>query len=241
MKCPQCGDNAAGKFCSNCGASLSKTSCAKCGAALSGGAKFCHACGAAAGAAGAPLASPGGIPWVLVGAVVVVAIVVLAVTQLAPGGSPPPAAAAPSTAGPLDLSQISPKDAADRLFNRVMQANESGRRDTAVFFAPMALQAYGMLDTRDLDARFHMGLVELVADNPAGAEAQADTIAQEAPTHLFAAMLRADAARARGDTAAARAAEALFLRNFDAELALQRTEYGHHGTWLSTYRNNIRQ
>jgi hypothetical protein len=86
-----------------------------------------------------------------------------------------------------------------------------------------------------------MGLIQLVAGNPAGADAQADSIAQEVPTHLFAAMLRADAARARGDSAAARVAEETYLRNFDAEIALARQEYGHHGPWLSTYRDRIRR
>lgn len=239
MKCPACGAQASGKFCSSCGASLSKSGCARCGAPLSPGAKFCHACGAASTPAGAT--PGGGIPWILVGGVVVVLVVVLAVTQLLPAGAPPGSApqAPAGMSGPLDLTQMSPKDAADRLFNRVMTASEAGLQDSAQFFAPMALQAYGMLETRDVDSRFHMGLIELVAGNPDGADAQADSIAAEVPTHLFAAMLRADAARARGDSAAARQAEATYLRNYDAELALQRTEYGHHGPWLATYRDRI--
>jgi hypothetical protein len=141
----------------------------------------------------------------------------------------------------VDLSQLTPRDAADRLFNRVMQANEMGIRDTAVMFATMAVQAYGMLDAIDDDARFHLGLIQLVAGNPDAALAQADTIAANTPTHLFAAMLRADAARAAGDSAAARRAEDTYLQNFDAELAAARPGYEHHRTWLTTYRNNIRR
>lgn len=240
MKCPNCGTDASGKFCSNCGASLKSSACSKCGAPLSAGAKFCHACGTPA-APSAAVAARSGVPWFLVGAVVVVAIVVLAVTQLRPGApvaspTPPPAMGG---GGPVDLSQLSPRDAADRLFNRVMMLREAGSADSAAFFAPMALQAYGMLEALDNDARFHIGLIELAAGNPEGARAQADTIAGDVPTHLFAAMLRADAARARDDADAARAAEQAYLQNFDAEMNARRPEYEHHGPWLTTYRDNI--
>jgi hypothetical protein len=245
MKCPKCGANAAGKFCSNCGTALGATACPKCGASLGTKAKFCHSCGAAVGAAPGRGASPGssaGTPWFLVGGAVIVILVIVAVLQLKPGAVPPPAVpAASQLSGPVDLSQMSPKDAADRLFNRVMQANEAGVRDTAALFATMALQAYSMLDTLDDDARFHVGLIELVAGNPAGALAQADTIARTTPSHLFAAMLRADAARATGDSAGAARAEQTYLQNFDAEMAAARPGYEHHGTWLTTYRNNIRR
>lgn len=243
MKCPKCGINASGKFCSNCGTALGAAACAKCGAPLSATSKFCHACGAAAPARGGSPApgAQGGIPWFLVGGAVVVLVVIIGVLQLGPGTPPPAAAPLEAPAGPVDLSQLTPRDAADRLFNRVMQANEAGARDTAVMFATMAVQAYGMLDAIDDDARFHLGLIQLVASNPDAALAQADTIAAGTPTHLFAAMLRADAARATGDSAAAKRAEDTYLQNFDAELAAARPGYEHHRTWLTTYRNNIRR
>lgn len=242
MKCPKCGTNATGKFCSSCGTALGASACAKCGAPLNASARFCHACGAPAHAAGgtAPGAQ-GGVPWFLVGGAVVVLVVIIGVLQLRPAAPPPGAAPAGMPAGPVDLAQMSPKDAADRLFNRVMQANEMGVRDTAVMFSTMALQAYAMLDGLDDDARFHIGLVQMVAGNPAAALAQADTIAAGTPTHLFAAMLRADAYRSTGDSAAMRRAEDAYLQNFDAELAAARPGYEHHRTWLQTYRNNIRR
>lgn len=244
MKCPTCGASATGKFCHNCGAALGKRACAKCGAALTGSAKFCHACGApSAGSAGVGAATgtrAGGIPWFLVGGGVVVLLVVVAVVQLQPGTPPPsPAAPAAQAAGPVDLSQLTPREAADRLFDRVMISREAGKLDTAAFFAPMALRAYGMLDTLDLDARFHIGLLEIAAGNPAGADAQADTLAQAVRTHLYAFMLRADAARARGDTAAARRADQAFLQHYDAETTANRPEYAPHAPWLATYRDGI--
>lgn len=243
MKCPTCGADATGKFCHNCGAALGKRACAKCGAALSGTAKFCHACGApTAGAPGAVAgARSGGIPWFLVGAAVVILLVIVAVIQLRPGTPPPaPAGAVAQPSGPVDLAQLSPREAADRLFDRVMISREAGKLDSAAFFAPMALRAYGMLDALDPDARFHIGLLEVAAGNPGGAEAQADTLAQAVPTHLYAFMLRADAARARGDSTAAQRADQAFLRSYDAETAASRPEYGPHATWLATYRDGIR-
>jgi hypothetical protein len=241
MPCPTCGAQATGKFCHNCGAALGKRACARCGAALSGGARFCHGCGAPTAGAGA--ATPGrtaGIPWFLVGGAVVVLLVIVAVVQLNPG-TPPPAAGAPAAqpAGPVDLSQLTPREAADRLFDRVMISREAGKLDTAAFFAPMALRAYSMLEEQDADARFHIGLLEVAAGNPAGAEAQADTLALTVPTHLYAFMLRADAARARGDTAAARRADQAFLQNYEAEIAANRPEYAPHAPWLETYRGGI--
>jgi ribosomal protein L40E len=239
MKCPKCGATASGKFCSTCGTALGKQVCAKCGAALTPGAKFCHSCGASETGAGGGTAAPSATPWIIAGGAVVVLLIVLAVTQIRPPA--PPAAAVPAASGgPVDLSQMSPKDAADRLFNRVMAANEGGATDTARFFAPMALQAYRMLEVLDADGRFHMGLIELVAGNTDGALAQADTIAAERPTHLFAAMLHADAFQARGDSAAMRRAQQTYLTNYDAELASGRVEYGHHTTWLATWRDRIR-
>jgi hypothetical protein len=139
----------------------------------------------------------------------------------------------------VDLSQLTPREAADRLFDRVMISREAGKLDTAAFFAPMALRAYAMLDDVDADARFHIGLLEIAAGDPTGAEAQADTLAQAVPTHLYASMLRADAARARGDTAAAERADQAFLRNYEAETAANRPEYAPHAPWLATYREGI--
>jgi hypothetical protein len=245
MKCPKCGANASGKFCSGCGARLGTASCAACGAPLSAGAKFCHACGATAGAGGdaaviAPRASL--VPWVVAGAAVVVLLVILAAVLLRPGtGAPAAEAAAPAGggAGRVDLASMTPREAADRLFERVMMADESGDTAEAVRFAPMAAQAYEMVGALDVDARYHVGLISLVVSNIDAAAAQADSIAQTAPGHLFAPVLRARVASERGDAAAQRRAEQAFLDNYQTELARNLPEYQLHGALLEKYREEL--
>jgi hypothetical protein len=243
MTCPNCGATASGKFCSNCGAALGARTCPQCGVSLNAGAKFCHACGAPAAGAGPGRAHtagmPSGTPWFIAGGAVVVVLLILAVTQLRP---PAPAASAPAAApasGPVDLSQMTPRQAAERLFDRVMSDRERGQLDSASFFAPMALRAYGMLDSLDPLARFDIGLLQIVAGDPASADSQADTIAQAVPTHLYASMLHAEAAAARGDVAAAKRAGAVYLRDYDAEMAAGRPEYESHAPWLKSYRDSI--
>ena len=52
-----------------------------------------------------------------------------------------------------DISQLSPRERFDRLFNRIMQAAEQGDTAQVRRFTPMALGAYAQLDTIDADAR----------------------------------------------------------------------------------------
>src|SRR3989475_11075643 len=116
-----------------------------------------------------------------------------------------------SRLSPPDISQMSPEERATRLYNRVMILHTQGKRDSAEFFLPMALQAYAMLPALDVDARYHIGVLDLTGGNPAAALAQADTIRRTVPTHLFAFMLRARALELERDSAGARRAYRDFL------------------------------
>jgi len=256
QKCPSCGAQSGGKFCSECGAPLGSRACPKCGAQMSPRARFCPDCGFAAPGAAAAGPIPGAVatpastmtgkmPWIIAGvaALALLAVVIVVVGRREGGPATDSAAAAPfdPNRGTTDISQMTPRDAADRLFNRVMTAAESGDTSQVQFFGPMTIQAYGSAQPLDIDARLHIGMVQLILHNPAGAKAEADTIARESRTHLFGAVLRARAAEAENNTAAARQAYSQMVDNWDAERAKNLAEYGQHEAVLTQARAAARQ
>ncbi|SRR5438445_1958020 len=220
--------------------------CHACGASLAATARFCHKCGAQVGGA----QSSGwraGLPWSVAGAALGALLTVLALRIGASSGggmrdaggaadddaSRIPLPASRST--PPDISQMSPEERATRLYNRVMLLHTQGKADSAEFFLPMALQAYAMLPALDVDARYHIGVLDLTSGDAAGALAQADTIRRAVPTHLFGFMLRARALDLKRDAAGARRAYADFLKNEAAERTRQRPEYGEHAENLDAF------
>lgn len=144
-------------------------------------------------------------------------------------------------AAAIDISQMSPEERATRLYNRVMLLHSQGKVDSAEFFLPMALQAYAMLPALDVDARYHIGVLNLTAGNAAAALAQADTIRRSIPTHLFAFMLESRALELRRDTIGARRAYRNFLKNEAAERARGRPEYGEHAENLTAFHEQAMQ
>jgi len=140
-----------------------------------------------------------------------------------------------SRSTPPDISQMSPEERATRLYNRVMMLHTQGKADSAAFFLPMALQAYTMLPALDVDARYHIGVLDLTGGNAAAALAQADAIRRTVPTHLFGYMLRARGLELERDTAGARRAYRDFLRHEAAERTRRRPEYGEHAENLDAF------
>lgn len=149
-------------------------------------------------------------------------------------------APAASAAGPIpDISNLSPRERFDRLYDRVMRASSSGDAATVTQFAPMAVSAYGMLDSVDIDARYDVAVIKLHVGDIAGAKALADTIIRAAPTHLFGYMIRATVARFSGDSAGARTANAAFLRHYPGEIARARPEYEKHRTSIDAFKTQV--
>lgn len=257
QKCPACGAQTSGKFCSECGAPLGDRSCPSCGAKLSARAKFCADCGtqltaagpamARAGAAPTPAGSSERMPWIIAGiaALALVATIVVVVGRKAPataGASADGAVPFDSARGTTGLSQMTPREQADRLYDRVARASESGDSQQVRFFGPMALQAYTMLGgTPDADARLHIGLIQLALDDPAGAAAQADTILRGSRTHLYGFLLKARAGDVQGNAPAARQAYQSFVSNYDAERAKSLPEYGQHAAMLDQTRTEAQR
>src|SRR6059036_4275705 len=215
--------------------------CHACGAQLAGTARFCHKCGAQVGGALPQTAGwRGGLPWGVAGIAVGALVTVLALRmgagsreQGAGGRADAPAPGSPLPAP--DISQMSPEERATRLYNRVMSLHSQGKPDSAEFFLPMALQAYAMLPALDVDARYHIGVLDLTGDDDAGALAQADTIRRAVPTHLFGFMLRARGLELERDTAGARRAYRDFLRHEAAERTRRRPEYDEHAQNLDAF------
>jgi hypothetical protein len=150
-----------------------------------------------------------------------------------------------TTASPLstrapDISQMTPRERFDRLFDRVMGAAERGDSTTVTQFSPMALGAYDMLDQFDADARYHAAMIHLVNGNMGAARALADTIQKEAPNHLFGYLIRGEAADRANDLAALNTAYRAFLSSYDAELGADRIEYREHQRALDDFRTRAR-
>jgi hypothetical protein len=151
-----------------------------------------------------------------------------------------PAAAAQAPAAeagaPPDISGLSPRERFDRLYKRVMQAEQSGDDATVARFTPMALLAFAQLDTLDADARYHAALLQLHAGDVAGPAAQADTILRRNPGHLFGYVIRGTLARWTRDDRAMAEAYAGFLEHVAAELAAGRPEYEEHRSSIDRFR-----
>src|SRR5919107_4282954 len=225
-RCPACGAPASGRFCSSCGTALAGAECATCSAALTPGAHFCHRCGTPAGA---PSAAPSrgfasALPWA-VAALALVSLTALVVGQrfgargnpgsptadvldganmqgATPIGPLATDAAGASTGAPPrapDISQLTPEQRAERLYDRIMTEHEAGRTDAVRSFLPMAVAAYQMLDSLNLDQRYDLGRLGEVGGDTALARAQADTILQKRPTHLLGLILAARIARLEKD------------------------------------------
>jgi hypothetical protein len=124
-----------------------------------------------------------------------------------------------------DISQMTPDQRAERLYDRMMGAFERGQMDTVRMFAPMATEAYQMLDSLTLDQRYDLGRLGEISGDMTLAAAEADTILKKDPTHLLGLILASHVARARNDTQAQRRYLDALLKAEPAERARQRPEY----------------
>lgn len=142
-----------------------------------------------------------------------------------------------------DISNLSPQERADRLYNRVMLLASQGKADSVQFFAPMAIMAYQQLSPLNVDQRYDMGRVGEVAGALPLAQAQADSILRENPNHLLGLILQLRLATLARDTARLRDFERRLLAVEKTELAKKRDEYTRHQddivSSLAQARNNL--
>lgn len=145
-------------------------------------------------------------------------------------GAGPPGGRAP------DISAMSPAERFARLFDRVERAASNGDTVTVVQFAPMALGAYALLDSVNLDERFHAALIHLTVGDLAAAQSLADTILQSAPGHLFGFVLRGEVAERQNRNDLLAQSYRDFLSRYQDELRSGKPEYAEHQPILDDFR-----
>lgn len=258
MHCTQCGAETEGRFCASCGASLKPLKCRGCGAPAATGTRFCTSCGTpvggvrAASPQGAQLASTRGgegkgsgadVGWWIAGGLLLVTLVLVGVGVVMdsdPESTPAvPGAASGAPAGtPPDLSAMSPREAADRLFNRVMSAAARGDDTEASSFLPMAMDAYGLARPLDDDGLFHLSLLQRAANAYEDALASAAEGLEGNPDHILNLSSAAEASIQLGRVAEGRAHYEHLLEVWDQEIAAARQEYEEHAPLLPLIRED---
>ena len=196
--CPKCGKAASGSFCQECGAKVGEHFCQECGAQISATAKYCNQCGNRSSVSehrAAATATLGGkkLPWWSAGAAMLALIATLGIQMMQRGGpSIPPAAPVTGQSGggamtgsPPDLSTMTPVEAANRLFNRVMTAVAAGDSTEAQQFMPMAIGAYERARPLDHDGLFHLSMLQRTAMQLEAALGTAEEILEDNPNHLL--------------------------------------------------------
>jgi tetratricopeptide (TPR) repeat protein len=144
----------------------------------------------------------------------------------------PATEAAPGT--PPDLSSMTPLEAADRLFNRVMQSASSGDSAQIEAFLPMAVAAYERARPLNLDGLFHLSLLNRTGGALDAALNAADEILQQDPNHLLGLAAAAEASAALGQASVAETHYRRILEIYDTESASGREEYSMHAGILNT-------
>ena len=237
QECSRCGKPAGGKFCGSCGAALSQATCPSCRTELRAGTRFCHVCGTPLGRKQRPAARSTTAAWIAATTGVLVVVVIVAVRFI---GGPQSADRVPTgpTSGPVtvpDISRMTPRERADRLFDRIVRAAEAGDTAQVMQFQPMALSAYAMLGQQDSDSRYHVGLIHSLAGNWAAARAQLDSLRAVEPDHLLGAMLGFTLAELTDDADRREQAYRAFLEAYDAEIASQKAEYLAHEPAIQSF------
>lgn len=216
--CSACKANVpVGRFCSNCSAALQDVPCARCNTVVAAGSRYCHNCGAGVTSAGfaaaiTPMsrAPSSRIPWIIGGTATAALVVLIIAQQLRTNASTENASLSQSTeAAPAgmrapDISQMTPRERASRLFDRIMRLNEEGKRDSVALFSTMAIPAFQSLEPLDAHLRYDLGRIGAVAGMLDLAEAQADTILEAQPQHLLGLILAAQVEQKRGNNAEVR-------------------------------------
>lgn len=232
--------SSAANFCSNCGAALRGPPCPGCSAPSEPGDAFCTSCGAALRKAPSIPGGPGArVPWAVSG-LLGLALILMLVLRIAGTGrdaeptSQPVGALGPTSAVPL--ASMTPREAAERLFERVMVSVEGGDQAQANLFLPMAIAAYDRIAALTLDDRFHLSLLHAAAGDGPSAVAVAEAGLAVRPSHLLCLAAAAEGAALMEDEERATTHYRTLLDVYDEESVSGLTEYSAHADLLGVLR-----
>ncbi|MDE0357900.1 MAG: hypothetical protein OXN92_09250 [Gammaproteobacteria bacterium] len=148
----------------------------------------------------------------------------------------PAAGLMPAAGTPPDLSSMTPREAADRLYDRIMRAASAGDTAEALAFLPMALDAYGLVVPLDEDGHYHVSLLHSLDGDYQIARDVAERALADAPSHLLLLGAAARAASELGDSDGANAYYARFMEAWESERARGLEEYSMHAIPLAEMR-----
>lgn len=258
--CSWCGASLDERHCTQCGAPSEPGArfCNACGAPLGTGSAGGTSSGAGAKAGkGAPGASPptrrgrtaaseedtstSPVVWGVAGLVMVALILAVALpaVQSAREASETPAAPVAGqggSTGAVDLASMTPRQAADQLYDRIMRTSSAGDSAGAAFFLPMAVQAYDRARPLDADGLFHLSLLQRMAGDPEAGLATAREGLAVQPNHLLILATAAGAAAEMGDTATAQEYYDQLLASWDDEMGKGLPEYEAHAGMMPEIR-----
>jgi len=180
--------------------------------------------------------------WWVAGVLLAAIVLIVAFVEISDRPDPGVAGAPPGGGlGPapnVDLSSMTPRQAADNLFNRVMQAVANGDTTEATNFLPMAIAAYDMARPLDEDGFFHLSLLQRAGqDQGAALQSALDGLSTN-PDHLLNLYGAAEASIALGDSLGARGYYERLLAAWDREIAADRLEYVEHEPLLPLIRED---
>ena len=171
-------------------------------------------------------------------------ILFLGLSMVRPAGPVAPTGGVPTPVNPAtgmsttDISQMTPLEAADRLFDRIMRSLSAGDTASAIQFAPMAISSYERARPLSLDATFHLSMVNRAGGDLEAALAAALEILGQRGTHLLGLAAAGEAAHELGRADEAIGYYRTLVEAYDQEMAAPLQEYMDHSGIVGTLKQD---
>ena len=219
-------------------------SCSRCGAAIRHGLRFCPSCGVSLAGAG-PSRNRRRVRLVGAGALMVLIPTVIGYWKMTDDRywlPPLPSEGVPqATTAKTDLTSITPRTAADRLFDRVMRAVVAADVAEVRDFLPMAVAAYGRVDSLGSDGAFHLSTLLRVGRDYHAALMVSQSALEEDPDHVLVLSEAALGALALGDSGAAQSYSRHLLTVYTVQVGRDIDDYLQHRDILPSLQQRAAQ